>query len=342
MINNCKRYLRRFSALLVLVLFLGNTITAYAATSVSLDVSTQTVYRCSEADSIIASCEKNFSDAVVQYNGMYYKIVGKVTEIGSDNKSVTITSINSSNTKTIECSAAKSISSIASLKKGDTVAVYGKVSINSKSTGTITMTIDYIEANVSDSVDDSIYVLVKDNLKDAVSIDAGTMISRSIDGVFNYSIPASWAETESSLPNAKGYQYELSRIGNSKGTEFLFLFYIDDSYMSNKGDITKTGEVRKAIVRNIMGENVTILSKLIPYLARDYDSTDLKTDYATFGSYSGNYFDANNKRYYAEFMFLPDDGKSADDKAVRVLLYVYTEDSHSDEILLMMRQMSMK
>jgi len=299
----------------------------YADSEVVLDVTTHKVYQPIDVTDVIGDFAEDPESASHIHSGRNYMAVGRV--ISTDGTVLKLGPASGSSRTAVSCDIGNAAGS-GNISAGDLVHVYGTVQITYRLVSSLKMTADKVEKAENDRVNSDIYITAGGE-----TMDPDDLTERSIGGGdFLFSIPESWARAEYELPNVSGFQYKLNELTGAGDAESFFVFYVDAELLENRGDITKTTKVQKAIVHDILGSTKSIRRRLIPFLARDIDMVTLRTDYAEFVNYSGHYRDPNGIDHRIEFMFLPSENMDY----VRCLMYVYTgEASFSEEILLFMR-----
>ena len=315
------------AVLAAFLLALGGFV-SYAKSSMALEPSEKVVYQNIEAETILQAYDFDANGSELLFNGKYYVVWGKITGMTSSHTRFFLTDMDGESGLTLSCTAKQTVSELASLEAGDSVKVYGKIVINTWPEKTLSLDVQRVELAVGSPASLSTYSLL-----DGTTRSKDSMKERTIgDGDFVYYIPEAWTAVEYSLPNVPGYQYKLNNLSGKGTAESLFLFYVDSSYLNRPGDIGKTDQVQKAIIRNILKNNNLSIRPDYSILDSDIRSSEIKADYCDFTGYSGWYKDPNHHNYRVEFLFFPDSGDG-----VRVLLYVYNTGEHVNDILFLMR-----
>ena len=320
------------TALLLLTVIFMSPLRAEAGSGIALDVSEHFVYRNIEADVILQTFNTSAKVCRNVFDGAHYVVYGRLGSIGAGYTEFTITGVGEAADMSLKCTSDSALTELSGMTAGAAVKVYGTVEVGTFWGDTLELAADRVELSTSLTAPTSYYTML-----DGSSINYNTMLERSIDGHMSYSIPSAWSKVESELPNVSGYQYKLNNLSGEGIAESVFVFYVDGSYLEDATDISKTGQVRKAIVKDILcNENLKMYSSVLPLFDRDITiSTVKKTDYADFTYYTGNYQEQNGSKYRhrVEFAFIEGD----DTDGVAVVLYVYNNAEHVNDVLFMMR-----
>lgn len=330
-----KRILMRVLSVCLVLAALGvGTMVSGAANSLVLDAARTVVYQNIEAETILRVFQLGHVMAQRAYDGESYVVYGEISSKAQDQKSFTLRG--GSERGVITCESSRIIGGLENLQIGDRVKVYGKVNVAVESEvffwiePAVTMSVDKVEKTTASQALRSTFSLL-----DGTGRNKDSMEQRTIgENAFVYYIPEAWAAVESELPNVAGYQYKLNNLSGKGAAESLFLFYVDGSCLERSGDISKTTQVQKAIIRNILGSNSLKIRPEWSLLDSDIWMSQIEAGYCKFTGYSGWYTDPNRQNYRVEFLFLPSDGKG-----IRALLYVYKTAEHANDILFMMRMM---
>lgn len=317
-------------AVLLAFLLAMSSFVSYAKSSMTLEPTEKVVYQNIEADTILTAYDFDASGSERLFNGKNYVVWGKLTAFSSNHTTLYITDLDGESGLTLICTAKQRINGLEDLEAGAPVKVYGKVVINTWPEQSLSLTVQRVELAVGSPASMSTYSLL-----DGTTRSKDSMKERTIgDRDFVYYIPEAWTAVEYSLPNVPGYQYKLNNLSGKGTAESLFLFYVDSSYLNRPGDIGKTDQVQKAIIRNILKNNNLSIRPDYSILDSDIRSSVIHADYCDFDAYSGWYQDPNHHNYRVEFLFLPASGDG-----VRVLLYVYNTGDHVNDILFLLRMM---
>ncbi len=318
-------------ALFMAVLLTLGSFVSYAGSSLTLNASEKVVYQNMEAGMILSAYAHDEKGAALLFHGKNYVIWGKLTAVSSDRTSLSVTDVDGETGLTLSCTGEEAVSGLEDLEVGDSVKVYGKLSIVTWPKSSISLSAKRVEPAVGSPASMDTF-----NLLDGTSRSKNSMKERTIgDRDFVYYIPEAWTAVEYSLPNVPGYQYKLNNLSGKGSAESLFLFYVDSSYLERPGDIGKTAQVQKAIIRNILGNDSLSIRPDYSFLDSDISMSKIKADYCSFTGYVGWYEDPNHHNYRVEFLFLPQD----EGDGVRALLYVYNTGDHVSDILFLMRMM---
>lgn len=329
-----KAWIRAAAVVLALAVLTVGTLISDAASSLALDASQTVVYQNIETESILDVFQINHLTAQRNFDGRSYVVWGEISDKAQDRKSFTLQ--DTSKQGVITCESRQVIGGLEDLQAGDRVKVYGKIKVTVESElfswiqPAVTMSVDKVEKTTASQALRSTFSLL-----DGTGRNRDSMEQRTVgENAFVYYIPEAWAAVESELPNVAGYQYKLNNLSGKGAAESLFLFYVDGSCLERSGDISKTTQVQKAIIRNILGSNSLKIRPEWSFLDSDIRMSQIEAGYCKFTGYSGWYTDPNRQNYRVEFLFLPSDGKG-----IRALLYVYKTAEHANDILFMMRMM---
>ena len=256
--------------------------------------------------------ENNKDQFKKTYDGQYVILSGdlKIASISKNLNEIYITDRNNNKCK-INTSYGEVKKVVGGLKIGDSVTIYGKVSVTGvlQDSYEITAKVLKLENRKFKSgscvfgEDDEIVGVLNDTLKSSKNIKFYT--------------PNKWngKYVKSKLTNndVNGYQYYLNAISpqNIDYPEIFSIFYFEnETYLEKvptnptKGD---NKDIEEAIVKNIIQNNVAKIS-----IETIKVSNGVKIDY-----YSTTYRPKDGNDYRLEFMFLPGD------KGIVCMLYVY-------------------
>lgn len=306
------------SAALIIMVPCGRVM---AAKKIALDIENNPVYRNVDAGRLISALGRD-PEAADSYKGKHFAVLGRYGGSGDD---FSLTSLSSGDKGELACKKTDSTRMEYTPSAGDTVWVYGKFGDSRLFGNNTAFTVDLVRKASAGKASESTFSLL-----DGASMDKGSMKRRTLDEVgFSYYIPSHFEAVEEKLEGeVPVYQYKLNHLDGSGAPESLFVFCVDEYCLKDRGDINKDADVQKAIIRNIVGGS-TIHNKSLPFLYRDYDRTVIKGDHTTFANYSGTY---KAGRYYLEFVF----PESGDRPYQTCFLYVYNNEKHADDILLML------
>ncbi len=247
--------------------------------------------------------QQNSDDFKKKYDDTYVVISQDITveSIKSNNKGITI--VNSSGgTCTIDTSAKEVKDVVATLSVGDSLIVYGKMSVSGINSYSFKIEAEHILPGTPFSFERGSYVFYSSAEYYGTLFD--TLTSR---GNVSYMIPSSWDDQyvgdlyiNENNNGVTVYQYYLNAlpIQNTDSPEIFYIFYFDnETHLDNsKYDIKK---VEKAIIENILP---------------DHEEKNLKIKIETIETSNGiefNYFSTmyktrDGKDYRLEFLFKPD------------------------------------
>ena len=299
-----------------------------------MDVDQIFVYQNESVEYFLIRETTNSSNMKEKYQNQYFMLYGKIKSKASDNSQIKLgmTSVNSSDALVCETSDEDVIASIADLRTGDTVKVYGKLTVGVLN-GKWTMTIHKIEKTYDKSVS-----------KDAYSVLSGkTMVKDKMekrvldDGGITYYIPSTWKTVEKDLYHAEKaedklatmecYQYRLNEIDRQAvEPESLFVCYFDnENLLLRKSEKGNTEQIEKTILDNILrNPEKKIIKKAAPY--------------GPIYHYYHEAYTNNGPTYHAEFIFQP-----VDTKGFIIYIYIYkNKPQHLDEIMMMLRMVEIQ
>lgn len=299
---------------------------------VVVDTENNQVYQYRTADEVVSEFAANSKNAKNKYNNQPLLLYGKVVSVDKDGKNLVVTGINNA-ALTIECTCEKSLRSTARMySSGDMVALYGNVIVGILS-GDLYFTVDKITTLPASALSSDIYYLL-----DGTSYNKrnATKVTLNNGGV-EYYVPATWTSDkiqrnikEENLGTMEGYQYVLNKLSPTDPVpESLFVCYFDNSdQLAYAGDANETKLVEKAIVENILGSvGIFPTKRVTTYYGAEY-----------------NYYDGVFKNaletgdgYRTEFIFQADG-----EDGIVVILYVYREAKHMNDVLFLTRFMEIK
>jgi hypothetical protein len=299
---------------------------------VTVDTENNKVYQYRTADEIVSEFKVNPKVAKAKYDNQPVLLTGQVKSVGKDGKYIMVTGLNNTSLS-IECTCDKSLRSTAkTYKAGTAVAVYGSIEVG-LITGDIYLIVDKITTKPASALSSDMYYLLDGteyNKRNAVKVTLNK-------GYVEYYIPPAWANEkiqhnvkEENLGTMEGYQYVLNKLSPADPVpESLFVCYFDNStQLAFGGDSDETKLIEKAIVENILG-NVGIFptKKTTTYYGAEYNYYD--------GVYK-NPLEAGDG-YRCEFIFQADG-----EDGIVVVLYVYREAKHVDDVLFLTRFLEVK
>jgi hypothetical protein len=295
-------------------------------TEIAIDTEQNILYQCCSADTLLNDFAVDEDKAADCYDDSYLDILGKVSEKAKNNKSFRLSAINTSQSITIKCSVDDKsfIDEIAKLNDGDSVEVYGKLSVSL--TGNLEMSIDKLVAVKGDSISDTKYVM-----RDGYEIENYDMDTRTLSkGRISFLIPSSWKAVEHELPSEnlgcmEGYQYCLNEIVDTDDAEVnpesFFVCYFDNgTYLKTTSERNQTTRIERTILANILKTDAGDLGKV--------PSKTVNTYYGhTYHYYEDIYVDAKAQSHRIEFAFEP-----VGTDGFVVYVYVYQDSNHMNHI----------
>lgn len=292
---------------------------------------TRYVYQNGSAKLILSKMKSNYESAEQLYDKQYMAVIGRITKISSNNKTVKLAGINSQDTELlIDCSMkdSEAVATVGGMKIGDHVRVFGEVRVGKFPVKYVNMDVYKIEKTTEQNA----YAVVYTNC-DGEDYDKTEMAARSLaGGKVIYYVPQSWETVETELPDVDGYeidgyQYKLNEIAaDFKVTpESMFVFYFSNmKFLKKLSDKAETESIEMAIVKNILPKD-----NLSSFPTREVDSYfGHELDY-----YDTSFKKSSGKEFNVEFVFTP----VGDDLGILVYMYVYDEVQHLDDIMALMR-----
>lgn len=304
----------------------------FNATKVVIDTESNYVYEQCTADELISAFTADSKAAKEKYQGAAVFLTGKVVSVGSGGKNIVVTGTFATQ-RTIEGTYEKSLrSSAMQYDAGAAVALYGRIYV-SLLTGDIYLQVDKITNVPASATSKSMYYLLDGTSFDKQKATKVTLHNGSVE----YYVPSSWTSekichnvTEENLGTMEGYQYVLNKLDTSDLTpESVFVCYFDNStQLAFPGDSDETKLIEKAIVENILGSvGIFPTKKVTTYYGAEYNYYDgvFKTALET------------GEGYRTEFVFQADG-----EDGIVVILYVYREAKHLNDLLFLTRLLEIK
>lgn len=304
----------------------------FNTTKVVIDTENNYVYEQCTADEVFAEFTANSKAAKETYQGAAVLLTGKVARVGSGGKNLIMTGTGNT-TRTIECTYEKSLRATAmQYGAGDKVAVYGRIVVNIFNND-IYLAVDKITTPPASGTSNDMYYLL-----DGTSFDKRSAVKETLhNGSVEYYVPKEWMGKEirhsvkdENLGTMEGCQYVLNKLGGSDNTpESVFVCYFDNStQLGYTGDAGETKLIEKAIVENILGNVGSFPTKKVTTY---YD--------AEYNYYDGVFKSAleAGEGYRTEFIFEADG-----EEGIVVVLYVYKDAKHVDDLLFLMRFLNVK
>lgn len=292
---------------------------------------TRYVYQNGSAKFMLSKLTSNYDSAVQMYDDQYMAVIGRITKISSNNKTVKLAGINSLDQEiTIDCSIKDSVavSDVGGMKLNDHVRVFGKVSVGKFPSKHMDMDVYKIERTTLQNAYANVYTNCEGE-----DYDQSVMAARTLaGGKVKYYVPESWVSVESELPDVDGfemdgYQYRLNEIAADFKVmpESMFVFYFSNmKFLKKLSDKSETEAIEKAIVQNILPKDQ--LSSFPTREVKSYYGHEL--DY-----YDTSFKKSSGKEFNVEFVFTP----VGDDLGILVYMYVYDDVQHLDDIMAVMR-----
>lgn len=302
----------------------------FSTTKVVIDTENNHVYERCTVEEILAEFAAGGKAAREKYQGAPVLLSGKVVSVGNGGKSMVIGAGNTGST--LEASFEKSLRATAKqYVAGDTVALYGRIVVNIFNNDIYLAADKFTEVPVATS-NDMYYLL------DGTAYDKQKAVRVTLNnGGVEYYVPVSWTGKEiqhkvkeENLGTMEGYQYVLNKLNPSESTpESVFVCYFDNkTQLGYPGDAGETKLIEKAIVENILGKVGLFPSKKVNTY---YD--------AEYNYYDGVFKSAleAGEGYRTEFIFQADG-----EDGIVVVLYVYKEAKHVNDMLFLMRFLEVK
>lgn len=300
----------------------------------TLDTEENIVYQNLSIDKLLADFAADDDLAEETYAKARIVLWGKVSEISKNAKDVTLISLNGNQEGSIKCSSSNKdiIAYVKTLSQGDIVKVYGKFSISlvgkdmCMDTTKIEKTADQLRSNTC-------YSMLNGN-----TVDREDMYIRTLaDEKITYYIPTEWSGmeydlVENKLGRIEGYQYRLNEMPQSATVqpESLFICYFDNKLLKNSSDKSKTDQIERAIIANILNKDADSLDK--------FPTEKVTTYYGTkYQYYQDAYKDILGQGHHVEFVF-----QKVDTDGIIVYLYIYTDANHVNDIMYLMRLLDVK
>lgn len=299
-----------------------------------MDVDKIFVYRNEPVEYFLIRSASNSDGLKEEYQNQYFMMYGRLRSKSSDHSKVEIGMTTVNSPKVLSCTTSDEdvIASIADMRIGDLVKVYGKLTVGLLD-GKWTMTIHKIEKTYEKSVSRSAYSVLSGK-----TVDKETAEKRVLnDGAITYYIPTSWKTVEKDLYHAdkaedklatmECYQYRLNEIDRQAvEPESLFVCYFDnDTLLLRKSDKGRTEQIEKTILDNILkSPEKKIIKKTASYGANYHYYSEAYTN--------------NGPTYHAEFIFQPVNTEG-------FVIYIYickNKPQHLDEIMTMLRMVEVQ
>lgn len=304
----------------------------FNTTKVVVDTENNYVYEQCTVEEVFAEFAANSKAAREKYQGAAVLLTGRVASVGSNGKDLVLTGNDTTN-RTIACTYDKTLrSTVMKYSAGEKVAVYGRIIVNIFNQN-LYVAVDKITTPPTAGTSNEMYYLLNGTAFDMKNAVKETLQGGSVE----YYVPSAWQGKEirhsvkdENLGTMEGYQYVLNKLGGSDAApESVFVCYFDNStQLGYAGDAGETKLIEKAIVKNILGSvGLFPTKKVTTYYGAEY-----------------NYYDGVFKSaleagegYRTEFIFEADG-----EDGIVVVLYVYKEAKHVNDLLFLMRFLEVK
>ena len=326
------KYHNRFLNIVLSVLIIGVSLILsgffFDNTTVELDTETDRVYRNETADIIIKAFEDDQNSAKNKYANKCYLLYADVLSKKDDNREFVIGKENGKKKISCKTSDQTVIDEISKIKEGDSVRVYGKLTVDWF--GEIILTADKVEKSTISKASDSIY-----SMKDGKSLDKNKALMRRLgdSGIIFY-IPEKWKSVEHDITGEElgtmpGYQYRLNELEKREAyAESFFIGYFDKKTMlADVDDINENDLIEKAIIKDILKKDDISLKKFPAKKVKTYYGADYKYYKDTFTK------NPTNDNYKLEMIF------QEKGDGIIVCIYVYEEHRRSKNDIMMVLSM---
>ena len=299
---------------------------------VTVDIENNYVYQQCTAQELLSAFAANEKAARNIYQGAPVLLTGEVARVGNGGKYIMVAGTEAAH-GTIECAFDKSLRTVAKqYRAGDKVAVYGRVIVNMFN-GDIYLAADKITTLPVAATSNDMYYLLN-----GTSFDKQNAAKETIqNGQVEYYVPTAWTGKkirhkvkEENLGTMEGYQYVLNKLdAQNPVPESVFVCYFDNkTQLGYAGDADETKLIEKAIVENILGSVGSFPTKKV--------TTYYDAEYNYYDGVFKNALEAG-EGYRCEFIFQADG-----EDGIVVVLYVYREAKHVDDLLFLMRFLEVK
>lgn len=323
MMHNKMTRLKQIAYMCLLVLF-ANTFLCGANDVFELDTENTPVYQSIDTDKVFRDFSNDSKTAKKSYDENFYLLYGKVLSKNKNNKEITVGAINSNSENEVKCkfSDKADINYVSGLSVGNTVRMYGKLSVG------ITSSLSFKAKGIAkvetvNFTDDS-YSVWGGNV-----IKKSSMSKKTIEGSsVVYYVPQEWTSVEhdikvENLGSISGYQYSLNNLGK-KDTyeECFFVCYFDKKTGVEKKNIGEDKLIEEAILGDILGQ-----------LKKKFPAKTIKTYYGPKYKYYRDIFKrSTGEKYQVETVF--------QEKGDGIIVYLYLyhkEAKHVGDIMVVMR-----
>ena len=324
---------KRITAILITLCMCLSFIGAgwFSGAKVVVNTEENKVYQYRTADEIISDFKTDSKAAKEKYDNQPVLLSGKVEEVGKDGKNMEITGLNNTSLS-IECTYSKELRSIAkTYQAGTGVALYGTLEVGLL--GKVHLDVDKITTKPASALSSDMYYLLNGteyNKRNATKVSLN-------QGYVEYHVPSSWVNDKiqhnikaEKLGTMEGYQYVLNKLNPADPVpESLFVCYFDNNtQLAYASDANETKLIEKAIVENILGSVGIFPTKKV--------TTYYGTEYNYYDGIFKNAMEAG-EGYRCEFIFQADE-----DDGIVVVLYVYREARHVEDVVFLTRFLEVK
>lgn len=303
----------------------------FNTTKVVVDTENNKVYEQCRADEVFSAFSSDSKTAKEKYGKMPVRLTAKVVSVDGDGTDLVITGMNTA-ASSMGCSYDKALrSEMKQYKAGDTITLYGQIAVG-LFTGEVSLKVDKIAQDAGTSRSAGMYYL-----QNGATFDMRDAVKETLrNGDVEYYVPSAWTGkeirhniTEENLGTMEGYQYVLNKLDASETVpESVFVCYFDKDKLFDESDVVKTEQVAKLVVENILGSAGSLSKKEV--------TTYYDTEYLYYKGVFKNAMETG-EGYRTEFIFQADG-----EDGIVVVLYVYKEAKHVDDLLFLMRFLEVK
>ncbi len=302
--------------------------------AVSLDTEGYRVYQNRKASSVINGIKHGGKDDWKAYDDEYFALLGYAQNVKPKNDQFDLSISAMEDSSHINCKVKDDVlaNAIVELSAGDTILVYGQLSVTALNKNNPTLYVDSFQKVDSDRIDEDAVSTRNGNN----TYKTGDLLERDLhNGKVKYYIPQSWEQVEHNivaeeLGEIEGYQYRLNELNRGAVyAQSLFVCYFEIERFVALNDRSDMTLIEEAILRDITGkENL-----------KDFPLRTVKTYYGTeYKYYQDGYKKAmTGDPYRMEFVF-----QEIGSEGILVYLYVYNNDTEDqgkikEEALMVMR-----
>ena len=314
-----KRFKIPVAVLLVMTLLTAGMAVRAADQTARLKNSLQEdiMYTVSAPETLENAWNAGTSGFKAQYNGKHVVLSGEIRSgsVTSGSKQVTLygTGTGSVRKVTVDMSGQSEVT-VANLKAGDTLTVYGQISVSWLLSKSFSITAEHAEVNSGRQFTATSAYFWPDTVYDGTELN-----DMASDGHVILKVPADWVDDYvcSRLTNngINGYQFSLNAISpaHTDYPEIFYIFYFDnETYLEEPPSNPTEGDnedIEEAIIRNIL-ENLDDDFKIKVSQITTANGRELHYSSETYRPADGN-------DYRLEFLFLPED------EGITCMLYLY-------------------